>query len=118
MIELSKKDFRFNGNKPQLVNRNASGKHSLILVKTDWCGYCKEAKPEFKATADLLEGKKIFFGVIDGDKNEELISKLQVNSFPTILFVDKNGYVKNVYSGDRNKYAFAHYLCIQTRECR
>ena len=119
MITLNDRDFKFSINsKPRIINRNTTGKQGIIMVGVSWCGYCKEANPEFRASAEMLEGKKLFFAYVDGDRNPDLLEKIGVKSFPTFLFIDKNGFVSDVYKGERSKYAFNQYICIRTRQCR
>ena len=119
MIQLYEKDVKFSLNKkPKVVNRNTKNKWGLVAVTVSWCHYCQNMKPEFKASANMLEGNQLFFATIDADKSPKLVEKLGVSSFPTIFFIDKDGSIKDKYQGERDKFSFNHYMCVMTRQCR
>lgn len=44
-----------------------SGKPMIIMFGADWCGFCREAKPEFIKAEKLYKGK-VIFAYIDTDK--------------------------------------------------
>lgn len=68
----------------------------LIEFRTSWCGYCKKQQSE-------LEGMdKVWIGQINADKEPELSSEYNVNSFPTFLIM-KNGKLAERISGFRKK---------------
>ena len=41
------------------------GPQALIAVGVEWCGYCKEFKPELKAWEPKLRGTRVYW--VDGD---------------------------------------------------
>jgi thioredoxin len=53
-----------------------------------WCGPCRMMAPEFAVAA--RESKKINFGKLDVDSNQETAGKFEVMSIPTLIFI-KNG---------------------------
>ncbi len=91
----------------QAALKEAGKSDRAVLVNftgSDWCGWClrlaKEtfSKPEFAAfaarnlvllEADFPQGKKQSATV--KKQNEELREKFQVEGFPTLVLLDKNG---------------------------
>ncbi len=73
-------DSIINDNKPVLVDFHAV-----------WCGPCKTQSPILKDLASEL-GDKIRVIKIDVDQNNEIASRYQIQSVPTIM-VFKNGNV-------------------------
>ncbi|XP_020577353.1 protein disulfide isomerase-like 2-3 [Phalaenopsis equestris] len=58
----------------------------LWIVKffAPWCGHCKKLAPEWKKAANNLKGK-VKFGHVDCDAEKSLMSRFNVQGFPTIL---------------------------------
>ena len=63
----------------------------LVVVDffATWCGPCKMLGPVFQGVADEL-GNKVNFIKVDIDQFNEIASKYQVASVPTIIYF-KNG---------------------------
>lgn len=79
-----------------------------IMFFTEWCGYCKKAKPEWERLRVEMDGKviadkRITITGIDCDKDEATAKRYGVNAFPTFKFeidgqvLDYNG--ENTYDG-------------------
>ena len=62
---------------------------SLVDIKTDWCGPCKQLSPILDKLSADLQGKLVV-GKLDADKNPVTVENLGVRSIPT-LFLYKNG---------------------------
>ena len=62
---------------------------SLVDIKADWCGPCKQLSPIIDKLSADLQGKLVV-GKLDADKNPVTVEKLGVRSIPT-LFLYKNG---------------------------
>jgi thiol-disulfide isomerase/thioredoxin len=75
------------------------------MVKAEWCGYCKKAKPEFEKAQSFFGGASAF-GYVDYEKNPRLCEKLKANSFPTIKMVKDGKISPKKYEGERTKAAF------------
>ena len=62
----------------------------IVLIKADWCGYCKEFIPEFIKLKNKMKNEKINFHIIDANdvKNYSILPKIK--KYPTILFYNKN----------------------------
>jgi len=67
---------------------------TLVLFYADWCGHCKNMKPEWDDTAKKVNAeKKRMLKVNVGDKTDEqeaLLTKYKIDGFPTVL-VFQNG---------------------------
>ncbi len=70
----------------------------LILFKVDWCPHSKKAIPiwnKIKSKWDnqSINGKKLIFKILDGDKEEDKINqfedqyKKRIDGYPTIVLV-------------------------------
>lgn len=75
------------GEKPQLVNKN----NTILEFYTVWCPHCKSMKPRLKALSEIYSD--INFYSIDLEKYPELAELFEVESFPTFIFIDKNGLI-------------------------
>jgi thiol-disulfide isomerase/thioredoxin len=64
----------------------------LYYFYTNWCPYCKKAKPEWEQLKNEFENKPIngtiiYFREIDCEKDEETPNKFNVEGYPTIKLV-------------------------------
>lgn len=64
----------------------------LFFFHTEWCPYCKKARPEwdkFKAPLENTsrDNYKFVFTEVDCDKNEGLAGKYNVVGYPTIKLI-------------------------------
>lgn len=84
---------------------------TFTMYYTDWCGYCKKAKPEFKKCMDSnpsIHNKKIDYVMVDCDKDKQKAKTAGVSSYPTFI-LNVNG-KKVLYEGERNYNAFKTFL--------
>jgi len=63
-----------------------AGKLVLVDFWAPWCGPCKMVAPELDAVALECEGKAIVVKV-NVDEQQQLASKYDVMSIPTLLFI-------------------------------
>jgi len=83
--ELIGKDFNYSNN--DIL---------IMLFKTEWCPYCKKAKPEWDKFQEYVnvENKKnnyvITLSVIDCDEKPDLAEKYKIEGYPTIKLLYKN----------------------------
>lgn len=74
----------------------------LVFFSMEGCGYCEKFKPTWELLLnnygdnDFIELKEVVL-----DKNQELVDRYNVKSFPTILYL-KNGNKEKEYKGDRS----------------
>ena len=59
---------------------------AIVVVHTEWCGFCKKFGPIFDEVSQE-HGKQYTFTKLDAQVNEELAKEFKVNGFPTILFM-------------------------------
>ncbi|PXX99069.1 thioredoxin [Marinifilum breve] len=100
------KDWKFEGNKPCLVDFYA-----------DWCGPCKMVAP-------ILEELKAEYGddldiyKIDTEKEQELSAMFGIQSIPSLLFIPKDGQpqmAQGALSKENFKQAFAEVLKVDAK---
>ncbi|PRQ52654.1 putative protein disulfide-isomerase [Rosa chinensis] len=77
-----------------------------------WCGHCKKLAPEWKKAAKNLKGK-VKLGHVDCDAEKSLMSRFNVQGFPTILVfgADKDSPVP--YEGARTASAIESFSLEQ-----
>ncbi|KAL3714679.1 hypothetical protein ACJRO7_006563 [Eucalyptus globulus] len=77
-----------------------------------WCGHCKKLAPEWKKAAKNLKGK-VKLGHVDCDAEKSLMSRYNVQGFPTILVfgVDKDSPIP--YEGARTASAIESFALEQ-----
>ncbi|KAL4354689.1 hypothetical protein GQ457_06G027310 [Hibiscus cannabinus] len=103
------------------VELNSRNFDELVLKSKDlwvveffapWCGHCKKLAPEWKKAANSLKGK-VKLGHVDCDSEKSLMSRFNVQGFPTILVfgADKDSPVP--YEGSRTASAIESFALVQ-----
>lgn len=92
------------------------GSKSVVIWKAEWCGHCKDAKPEFDKLLNmspitLKDGSKVTVKVLDADKDKSELSQFEVKGFPTVLIMN-NG-KSSEYPGPRSSEKIIEYLNSQ-----
>ena len=82
---------------------------SFVLFHWDKCGHCKKMMPEWNAFAQKYNGD-IKIKKVEQSEDPELIKKLNISSFPTILLLDKNNNKVKDYNGSRTTKGFQDFL--------
>ena len=85
-------------NKEIKITDDSNNKISIILFKTEWCPYCKNAKKEWIKFENYIkninnsreDNEKILSSIIDCDKNQELADKYNIQGYPTVKMIHKN----------------------------
>ena len=77
---------------------------TLVDFFATWCGPCKMMHPVLEQLKAEL-GDSIRIIKIDVDKNNSLASNYRVQSVPTLMLLDSEGYIKGVWSGVPNQKA-------------
>ena len=69
----------------------------LVLYYADWCGHCKDMKPEWHKTVDHLKAsnKNIHIGEIESNHIPNLLHKPEIAGFPTIKMYNHGKEVAN-----------------------
>ncbi|KAL5794194.1 hypothetical protein ACOSP7_002788 [Xanthoceras sorbifolium] len=103
------------------VELNSSNFDELVLKSKElwvveffapWCGHCKKLAPEWKRAANNLKGK-VKLGHVDCDSEKSLMSRFNVQGFPTILVfgADKDSPIP--YEGARTASAIESFALEQ-----
>lgn len=95
---------------------------AFVLFYADWCGHCKNFKPEYEKFADIAQFIKVY--ALNSDDNREFIEKLngtpaEVTGFPT-LYLYSNGEPIENYDGERTwqkLLSSAKKLCNEKCKC-
>ena len=98
-------------NKKKTINGGNKEKISFILYYVDWCPHCKSIKPEWSRLEKDIEFKDILISKINCEENTEVVKKLDIEGYPTILFT-KNGKTEP-YNGGREYSDFKEFLKSQ-----
>lgn len=88
---------------PKFKNKNG-----LIMFGTNWCPHCQHLKPVIKALGKM--DKSFVVGAVDCDKQKIISDKLNVQGYPTLFIVKKNGSLKE-YKGGRNLSNLVLHMC-------
>ena len=80
-----------------------TGKPIFVDVSTAWCGYCKKMMKNVYTDEAVAQAMNAGFIplALDGEKSDgaELVSKLGINGFPTLLILDAQGNVLKKKTG-------------------
>jgi thiol-disulfide isomerase/thioredoxin len=90
----------------------AGAQPEFIMFGTEWCGYCKKAKPEFEKLATMTTGVQTRF--VDADKDKASMQGFQVDGYPTFYLVTAQG-TPVKYAGDRTASAMAQWIQQQLK---
>tara|TARA_B100000900_G_C20581656_1_gene717803 strand:+ start:1853 stop:2353 length:501 start_codon:yes stop_codon:yes gene_type:complete len=92
-------------NKEFTIKGNENSKDILIIYfKTEWCPYCKKARPEWDKFVEYVNNIntsetydfEIITSVVDCDKQTSIADKYEIEGYPTIKLI-KN---KEIYEYD------------------
>ncbi len=72
-----------------LNKHKKSGKPMVVKFYTDWCNPCKDMKEPFANLAK--EYTNVTFIAVNGDHAPSLTQEFNVEGYPTLVFIDKNG---------------------------
>lgn len=92
----------------KITTRNV--KNGVIFIGADWCGHCKNTKPEVERLA-LITGFRMPVLFINGadQKNSQVLKLLKVRGYPTFFLV--SNYKLISYEGPRTSDAILATLC-------
>ncbi|KAG5545663.1 hypothetical protein RHGRI_017969 [Rhododendron griersonianum] len=77
-----------------------------------WCGHCKKLAPEWKKASNSLKGK-VKLGHVDCDAEKSLMSRFNVQGFPTILVFGADKDSPFPYEGARTASAIESFALEQ-----
>ena len=83
----------------QGMKENYSGEADLVctMYYTNWCKFCKKAKPEWaqleqEFNGKVVNGKKIMIVKVDCEKDPEIAEQENIKGYPTFKFNMKGKY--------------------------
>ena len=86
---------------------------SVVICKSDQCGHCKKAAPEFQkllaaSPITLSNGTQATVKILDAEQDKEEMKKYNVRGYPTTLVI--NGSEITDYPGERTYEAVVEFL--------
>ena len=92
--------------RPKKERFTDGAKVKICLYKATWCHHCQSYTKSnvFEDVYSDVKGKydDVVFATYDFDENKKMAEQYNINSFPTIIAVDKNGKLLDTFDGDRN----------------
>jgi protein disulfide-isomerase A6 len=78
----------------------------LITFTAKWCGHCIRFQP----VLDQLKNEKLNIKLInyDSEKDKNMMSKYNIQGFPTIMLNHKNKLIE--YNGNRDKESIINFI--------
>ncbi len=117
-------DFTLPGLDGTLVSlSDLRGRPVVLNFWATWCGPCRAEMPELQAAADRFDGSLVVLGVDQGedeatvsaflqelgisfpivlDKEQDVGNTYRIMGLPTTFFIDKNGMIQRVWTGEMN----------------
>lgn len=85
------------------VEKFEQKKIKIALFHATWCHHCVTFidSKVFEKTEESLNNSNIEFVKYDCDKNKQLVSKYNINGFPTIVALSEDGKLLATFNGDR-----------------
>ncbi|KAK6141179.1 hypothetical protein DH2020_025062 [Rehmannia glutinosa] len=84
----------------------------IVEFFAPWCGHCKKLAPEWKKAANNLKGQ-VKLGHVDCDAEKSLMSRFNVQGFPTILVFGADKDSPFPYEGARSASAIESFALEQ-----
>lgn len=84
----------------------------IVEFFAPWCGHCKKLAPEWTKAANNLQGK-VKLGHVDCDSEKSLMSRFNVQGFPTILVFGADKDTPVPYEGARTASAIESFALEQ-----
>lgn len=95
----------------RIMKEGMTGKDGKKFILFHWknCGHCKKMMPEWERFETVYSGN-VYVGKVEKDEDPELVKKLGIKGFPTILVLDEKNDKIVDYSGERTSEAFKDFI--------
>ena len=99
-------------------------KPGLLLVRADWCGYCKRYMPTYEKLSKMFpeNGDFLITDIESKELEKPSVSRVLENFvkyYPTLLFFDSQGNIVQRYEGDReNLPEVLKKICSMYKVCK
>jgi len=100
LVDTSKNEITDITTTQQMQQSIASGV-SMVFFHASWCSKCAEQRKAVETVSELEEFNPIFFGEVEFDDHQDIISAYNIDGFPTIVFY-KNGEEQHRMTGENN----------------
>lgn len=113
----------FNDKNVNELNKYIKDKYTIfLLIYMEYCKPCMEVKPEWYKIENILKpNKKVIVGDIERNNLSKVTNlKYEVTSFPTILFLSKNGKIESYSDSkfqDRTIDSFMKWIISKCKSC-
>jgi len=82
----------------EFVNKNIDNSEDILVMYfyTEWCPYCKKAKPEWNKFESYVDNKNknIDYSInlvsVNCDESKSIADKYEVDGYPTVKLIYKN----------------------------
>lgn len=97
-VEVMPETVQLINGKWQLVSPLAQSGGGLFAVTADWCSHCAQLK---KTVPKAQEMNMFNFFWMDGDKHQAKAQEMDIQGFPSIYYIGRNG-ILHTYNGGRS----------------
>ena len=89
---------------------NSGGAATFTMFGTEWCGACKQARPEFDKLGPTVTsgGKTVTIRFVNHETERELAKGYEILGYPT-FYLDMDG-KRTKYEGPRTEQGFRQFL--------
>ena len=118
-VILTAADFQVRGKDVYINTRKTGSVPGMLLIAADFCGHCHRFMPTFNEISDSL-GKGYTCASIEHNAlqgQDQLVSALSFQGYPTIKFFDQSGKIISEYQGERNKSNVLQHICKVYHHC-
>lgn len=119
VIELTPKNFSIKNGTVTINHPALDGtKKGMIAYVASWCGFCVKLTEPYSDVSKIL-GDSFPLFYIDCAKYEEFSRKnLNIQSFPTVMYIDRTGKPYKNYTKERTEIAMLDDICSEAQTCR
>lgn len=94
---------------PPRFSLSAPGAAALVAVGTEWCGFCKRAKPVLEDVKKAV-GTMVNIYWLDADQQPKKAQSWGVDGYPTIFYKTKDGRAYR-YDGQVTFDGLSNFMC-------